>query len=204
MNPDHPRHPARAAASREALRAEGSSFRLFFAVELPAAAIGRLIDWQEEYLAADGALRLCPPEQLHITLVFLGQVEETGRERAAAALQELEGVRAFEAVAAGIVGLPVNSRPRVIAATVEEPSGRLGGIHDRLVAGLEQDNLYRREKRPYFPHVTIARARGRTRLDVGAIHPEPVKFTAVRVTLYNSILKQAGAVHEPLKTVQLI
>ncbi|MHB0867081.1 MAG: 2'-5' RNA ligase family protein [Thermoleophilia bacterium] len=109
MNPDHPAHPARTAASRELPRADGYSFRLFLAVELPAAAIGRLIDWQEEYLAADEALRLCPPEQLHITLVFLGQVGETGRERAAAALQELEGARAFEAAAAGIVGLPVNS-----------------------------------------------------------------------------------------------
>lgn len=204
MNRDYPARPAWGAIKPERHRSGGASFRLFLAVELPAEATGRLIDWQKEFLAGDGALRLCPPTQLHITLVFLGQTGEAERDQAAAALQELVGARAFEATAVDIVGLPVTGQPRVIAATIEEPSGRLRGIHDSLVAGLVQKNLYRREKRPYLPHVTIARVRERTRLDVGAIHPEPVKFTAVRVTLYNSILRQAGALHEPLKTVQLI
>ncbi len=69
---------------------------------------------------------------------------------------------------------------------------------------LVEKKLYQREKRPYFPHVTVARAKGRVRLDPAEIHPEIVKFTAVRVTLYNSILNPAGALHEPLKTVRLI
>jgi 2'-5' RNA ligase len=178
--------------------------RLFIAVEIPHEATARLVGWQEEYLSGDRALRLCPEGQLHITLAFLGQMDERHRDRAAEELQKLEGASAFEAAAAGLIGLPKGRAPRVIAAAIEEPQGLLASLHDRLVAGLVAGKLYKREKRPYFPHVTVARARGRPRINLAEIHPETFKFTAVRVTLYNSILKPSGALHEALKTVQLI
>lgn len=200
MNRDYPAKPARRGAPKK----PRPSFRLFIAVELPAEVTQELVRWQQEYLARDQALRLVPEEQLHITLVFLGQMEERERDQAAAQLDEIAGLSAFEVAATEIVGLPRKRPPRVIAAAMEEPTGLLSGIHDRLAAGLVEKNLYKQEKRPYFPHVTIARAKGRTRLDLEGIHPEPVKFTAVRVTLYNSILKREGALHQGLKSVQLI
>lgn len=162
------------------------------------------MSWQREYLAGDRALRMTPEAQLHITLVFLGRAGEKERDLAAAQLEELAGSSAFEAAATGFVGLPKGRSPRVIAVEIEEPTGRLNDIHEKLAAGLVEKNVYNREKRAYYPHVTVARARGKTRLDPTGMHPEPIKFTAVRVTLYNSILKPDGALHEALKTVQLI
>lgn len=176
---------------------------MFIAVEIPAEAIRDLIAWQREYLNQERALRLTPEGQLHVTLAFMGRMGEGERDLAAAELRKIEGESAFEAAATGLVGLPGGRTPRVIAAAIEELSGSLRAIHDRLAGGLVAKNLYQREKRPYFPHVTMARARGRVRLDLAEIHPEPVKFTAVRVTLYNSILNPAGALHEPLETVRL-
>ena len=173
------------------------------AVDIPGDATRALMRWQQEYLAADRSLRLTPEAQLHITLAFLGQKSEAERDRAAARLEQLTMRESFEVTFTGLVGLPPKRSPRVIAAACEEASGRLGMIHDELVAGLAGDGLYEKEKRPFFPHVTIARARGRTRFDPSAAAPEPVKFTAVRVTLYNSVLQSSGALHEALKTVQL-
>jgi 2'-5' RNA ligase len=173
------------------------------AVEIPGDAIQALIGWQQEYLAADRVLRLTPESQLHVTLVFLGQKGEGDRDLASAQLDELSLRESFEVTCTGLVGLPQGRSPRVIAVACEEPSGRLREVHDELAAGLIANGLYEREKRPFFPHVTIARARGRSRFDPAAASPEPVKFTAVRVTLYNSVLKASGALHEALKSVQL-
>lgn len=162
-----------------------------------------LVGWQENYLAGHHSLRLTPVEQLHVTLIFIGQAGENERDLAVAQLEELAPPAVFEVTATGIIGLPRGRSPRVIAAECVEPSGRLAAIHKELAAGFVAKGLYKREKRPFLPHVTIARARGRTLLNPEEIHPEPVKFTAVRVTLYNSILKASGALHEALKTVQL-
>lgn len=140
---------------------------------------------------------------MHITLVFLGQKDEKEREQAAGQLDELESLRAFKVEAKHMVGLPKGKSHRVIAVECMELSGRLVAIHDELARGLAEKGLYRTEKRGFFPHVTVARARGRSRIDLSEIHPEPVEFTAVRVSLYNSIMKEGGASHEALKTVQL-
>lgn len=180
----------------------GPSWRLFVAVEIPAEAILSLVGWQHDYLT-DRVLRLTPADQLHITLAFLGQKDEKEHDLAAAQLDELESLQAFEVTAERLIGLPIGRGPRVIAVECTEPSGRLAALHGELAAGLVAKGLYKPEKRGFLPHVTVARVRGRSRLDLSEIHPEPVKFTAVRVTLYNSILKASGALHEALKTVQL-
>lgn len=178
-------------------------YRLFIAVDIPDGAIKQLLEWQRLYLARDRALRMTPAAQLHVTLVFLGQMGERGKELAGDQLDRIEDRSAFSMTASRLVGLPKGRSPRVIAAGFEDPLTRVSEIHDRLAAGLVAKRLYKKEKRPYFPHVTIARSRGRTRIKPAEIAPEPVQFTAVRLTLYNSILKPSGAEHRPLKSVQL-
>lgn len=182
---------------------ENHSLRLFVAIEIPADAVEALLSWQKEYLEEDPALRMTPPGQLHITLAFIGAVGDRELSQAVSQLDDQRRRESFEARLDSLIGLPRGRSPRVIAARVDEPAGILAGIQEELAAGLESRGIFKREKRPYFPHVTVARARGRTRLDLSEIAPEPVQFTAVRLTLYNSILKQSGAVHKALKTVQL-
>ena len=180
-----------------------ASFRLFIAIDIPDEAARDLAQWQQRFLASDQALRITSIEQLHVTLVFLGQMGERQLEQATGQLQRLEDRRAFELTAARLVGLPRGRNPRVIAAAFEGSVVRPRQIYDELVAGLVAKRLCKKEKRPYFPHVTLARSRGSTRIRPAEIEPEPVKFTAVRVTLYNSILKPSGAEHQPLESVQL-
>ena len=212
MNHEYPAKPSRRQGRGERFREgherrpEGPSYRLFIAVEIPAEATHALTLWQRRFLTGDRTLRLTPEEQLHITLAFLGHMPEKELGLASEQLDELGRqvpLEPFPVTASGIVGMPQRRPPRVIAAAIEEPAGRLKKIHDALAAGQAEKQLYKREKRPFFPHVTIARVRGRTGLDPAALHPEPVKFTAVRITLYNSILKSGGADHKALKTVQL-
>ncbi|RJQ45257.1 MAG: RNA 2',3'-cyclic phosphodiesterase [Gaiellales bacterium] len=182
---------------------ENHSYRLFVAVDIPPEAVEGLVSWQQEHLSAEAALRMTPAAQLHVTLAFIGQAGERERGLAVGLMEQLAPRRSFEVTLAALVGLPKGRSPRVVAARVDETSGALASLHDEVTSGLAARGIYRKEKRPWFPHVTIARARGRAGLDLAAIEPEPVQFTAVRTTLYNSILKAGGALHKALKTVQL-
>ena len=174
------------------------SFRLFFAVEIPEEAVRQLADWQRLYLCSDRGFRMVPEGQLHITLAFLGQKGEQEKELAAGQLEIIAGSKAFEVACTGLIGLPKDRTLRVIAAVCEEPSGRLMAIRDQLVSALAEKDLYEREKRPYFPHVTIARARGLTLFDPKNINADTIKFTAVRATLSNSFLKPTRTLHDAL------
>lgn len=190
-------------SSPERSAAGGPSYRLFLAVELPGEVTEELVSWQDQFLKADRALRMTPEGQIHITLVFLGQMGDRERELAEAQLEALNERTALNLTATGLVGLPKGRSPRVIAAEIEDREGRIQAMQGALAAGLVEKRLYKKEKHPYFPHVTVARARGRPVVNLLDMHPGPVQFTAVRVTLYNSILKPDGAVHRPLKTVEL-
>ena len=182
---------------------EEHSLRLFIAIDIPPAAVDELISWQDRYLSDEPALRMTPADQLHITLVFIGQVGNRVKELAVEQLDALTLHTAFYVTLSALMGLPNGRSPRVIAARVDEPSGALRAFHDELAAGLVAKRIYKRERRPYLPHVTIARARGRTSIELAAIEPAAIQFTAVRATLYNSILKPSGALHKALKSVQL-
>ncbi len=211
MNRSYPakssRRQGRGERYREGRRCpEGPSYRLFIAAEIPPEATRALAGWQKQFLSSEKSLRLVPETHLHITLIFMGQTQEKELLAASGQMAELgrsDPLTSFEVTADGLVGLPKGRNPRVIAASLVEPAGRLKSIHDRLAAGLTQKNIYKREKRRFFPHVTIARARRKTKFNLAEIQPEPVKFTAVRITLYNSILKPSGAIHQALETVQL-
>lgn len=177
--------------------------RLFIAVDIPGAAVECLAGWQQQYLASDPHLRLTPKEQMHVTLLFLGQAGKEDADAAAAALDVLAGTGSFDVTATALAGLPRGRRPRVVAAELEDPAEALKSAQERLLDELARRGLDRREKRGFHPHVTLARSRGNTRIRPENITPEHCLFTAVRVSLYNSILNQGGAVHTVLKSVQL-
>lgn len=183
--------------------AEQRGMRLFIAVDIPSEAVACLTGWQQRFLATEKRLRLTPAEQLHVTLVFLGQMGEERADEVAGILQKAAGFEPFKVSATSMAGLPRGRRPRVVAAALDDPAGTLTAMHELLAAELASRYLFQPEERAFYPHVTLARARGAVRLKPENMTPEPCQFTAVRVSLYNSILKSEGAVHQALETVQL-
>lgn len=178
---------------------EAAAVRLFAAVELPASAREALFAWASPIVADDPALRPLSAEALHVTLVFLGpqyerDVERIARAAFAADLPEVD-LRALE-----VTGVP-RGRPRLFALELEDVGGRLGRWQAGLSERLHAERLYEPEKRPFWPHVTLARARrGHTaRVEVPALAPGlRAPFEAGEVTLYRSTLSPQGAVYEPL------
>ena len=97
------------------------------------------------------------PESLHVTLVFLGYQYERDVERIA----ERPSRRAFEPCelqAEEVRGVP-RGRPRLLALQLADPAGALARWQAALSERLHEARLYEPEKRPFWPHVTLARAK---------------------------------------------
>ena len=184
--------------------------RLFVALDLPEEIRSGLARWQEEALGVDPALRPVRPEALHMTLAFLGYLPEREIERVA------EIVTASRAPAPQVqldpdpVAVPRN-RPRLFAIDAESEDAV--AVHGGLSKRLEAARLYEPEKRPFWPHLTVARvrpeARGRRR-PARVEHPPgrlpaalEQPFVGVRITLYRSNLRPQGAEYVSLANVEL-
>jgi RNA 2',3'-cyclic 3'-phosphodiesterase len=184
--------------------------RLFVALDLPQEVRAGLVDWQRTALA-DPALRIVRPEALHLTLVFLGyQAEKDVKAIAKAALATDAQAPAVELLPEP-VGVPGGKRPRLFAldAHSEETVELQRGVEERLVEG----GFYKPEKRPFWPHLTMARVKPEAR---GSRKPAQVRtephalpehmfrfFRPTRLVLFRSHLRPTGAEYEPLAELEL-
>ena len=126
--------------------------RLFVALELSIAAREALFDWTLEVVGDDPALRPVAPDAQHVTLAFLG--DRFTPDAAAAAVAELDVLGRLGSVrTAGVLWWE-----RVLAVAVADHP-QLTGLHDQLCDALDVVP----EHRPFRPHVTLARLRGRRR-----------------------------------------
>jgi RNA 2',3'-cyclic 3'-phosphodiesterase len=190
-------------------RLKSPRVRLFVALDLPEAIRDGIGEWGRRALG-DSALRPVRSEYLHITLAFLGfrPEKEVGgiAEVVAASVGSAPPVELLDPVAK-----PSLPRARVFALPAVSPGAELlqAGLQERLVEG----GFYRPEKRPFWPHVTIARVRpsGRGSRRPAAVTDPPRElparlkeaFLGVRLTLYRSELQPSGARYAPLAQVEL-
>jgi 2'-5' RNA ligase len=171
------------------------------ALDLPEDAREELVAWRARALDHPD-LRLVAPDGLHVTLVFLGHLDEAEIPRIADALQR--DVAAPRLCAAGLKPVPPRGRPRLFALDLADDNGRAGAIQAAVSARLEALGLYEPEKRPFWPHITLARVRkgGRVRR-LDAPEPPARAWDAVALTLYRSRLSPKGARYEALERVDL-
>ena len=151
-------------------------------------------------------IRWLPPENLHLTLKFLGETPEPEISGLRGALAAVCGRhRAFDLDLRGAGAFPSARRARVLWVGVGEGSERL-----RTLAGDFEDALeslgFEREKRPFHPHVTVGRA-GESdarledqELDTGV---GPLPFRAGSVELVQSRLSRGGAAYSTVASYQL-
>jgi len=182
--------------------------RLFVALDLPGWICDGLANWGREALA-DPALRPVRRESLHITLAFLGLRPEGDVERIAAAVEECAGPAPLIELGGPAARPP--RRPRLFALPAVSPGAET--MQEQLSELLAVEGFYRPEKRPFWPHVTVARVRPEGR---GSRRPAPVEawpkefppslseaFYGIRLTLYRSELQPEGARYAPLAQVEL-
>lgn len=202
--------------SKERLRSPRA--RLFVALDLPDAVRGDIAAWGAEELA-DPALRPTPPAHLHITLCFLSWQPERRIEEIAEVIEGTEHGAVALRFLPDPVTRPPRGRPKLFA--LEARSEAAIATQAKLSQALELARAYEPEKRPFWPHVTVARVRSDRRRESGhggggkgrrrTIRRAPESlpetllgpFGAVRITLYRSNLRPAGAEYVPLASFEL-
>ncbi len=132
--------------------------RVFVALNLSTAEHARLSQATAGLREAGYPVRWVPPENVHLTLKFLGEVAE-GRiaELSMAVDEAAAGVGAFRLAVGGLGAFPSLSRPQVIWVGVQ-----LHATLEALQRSLEDalaERGYPREERHFRPHLTIGRAR---------------------------------------------
>ncbi|MGE5407865.1 MAG: RNA 2',3'-cyclic phosphodiesterase [Syntrophothermus sp.] len=190
-------------------RLKSPRMRMFVALDLPDGVRDEIVAWGRRELA-DPALRRVGEDSLHVTLAFLGWRPEKDAER----VGEIVGRCAAPAPLAELrdpVAKPSLRRARLFALPVVSPGAEQ--IQARLGELLEKERLYKPEKRPFWPHVTVARVRpeGRGTRRLMRVERPPSglppslsePFYGVRLTLYRSVLQPQGAVYSPLAQVEL-
>jgi RNA 2',3'-cyclic 3'-phosphodiesterase len=168
--------------------------RLFLALRLPEDVLDAIERWQRASL---GDVRVVPREQLHVTLAFLGS-------RSARELEPIVGaLRSAVAGAAEIrLTLARYRETRSVGMLVlDDEADAARALADDVQRRLEQLGVYRREARPWLPHVTVARFRARPRL-----RPEPPSartFVPSDAAAYLSRQRPGGVEYHVLESVAL-
>lgn len=169
--------------------------RLFVGIPLAAAVIGELAAVSARLKSKEDGLRWTAPESWHITLQFLGN---TAEEKYACLVERLRQVHS-PPVPVRLEELGLFERAGVFFAGVGLTPGLLS-LEQRVAAATGLCG-FAHETRPYQPHITLARDKGKggglrelkTRIQR---QPAFTRFVAEEFLLYESHLSSSGARYE--------
>ena len=168
--------------------------RLFLALQLPETILDVLERWRDGCL--DGG-RAVQRDALHVTLAFLGSRPARELPAIVDALRAAVG----EGGAPRLAPAAWRETRSVGMLVLHDDGGAAGRLAGRLHDRLERLGVYRREARPWLPHVTVLRFRTRPRLTPPL--PETGTFVPSGAAAYLSRLHPAGARYEVLEGVSL-
>lgn len=187
--------------------------RTFIAIELPNAHHRALSDLQAQLKRERPAryVRWVAPENIHLTLKFLGDVDETkmpALQRAVAAA--CAGIAPFTLTIGGAGAFPNTRRPNVIWVGIGgevEMAARLGKKIDDACAALG----FAPEERPFSPHLTLGRVKRDAKPNDRQFVGEMIINTTVgelgqlrveHVSVMKSELQPGGSVYTRLAMIQ--
>lgn len=174
--------------------------RLFVAAHPPEADRRRLLDALAPLPLARH--RPTPPEQVHLTLQFIGNVPPRDLDGVTESVRRATaGIGPFTLTPLRLITLPENGPPRLVAAVTDAPP-QLFELHRRLAHRLAR-NPRRDAADRYLPHLTLCRFAGDA---AAARFDEPLSappFPIGHIALMRSVLLPAGSEHREVQRVDL-
>lgn len=183
--------------------------RLFIAIELPESIKQEIAKVQQQLKASGADANWTRPEGIHLTLKFLGEVEEARTAGIIAGMTDAaRGTGALRLEVGGAGAFPNEKAPRVLWLGIGGDTVRLAGLQ-RAVEDAMTAAGFEREERSFSPHLTLARIRFPRPRDRWQQRIEAIRdirlggFDAGRVSLMKSELHPQGAVYTEVGAVEL-
>ncbi len=187
--------------------------RLFVACEVAApvktaaAALIEELAQRASRLAPSSRITWLTADRLHVTVRFIGFVDDTRAAAIRAALSGELPVSAFDLVVSGVGAFPPKGPPRVLWAGLTVGTDRLVDV-ERHVSIVLADLGIAAEARPYAPHLTLARVRDAAGLRTAAllegVSGALLGTTRVAaITLFESRLSSKGPTYVALQRMAL-
>src|SRR5262245_2297509 len=133
--------------------------RLFIAVDLDDAARDAIAAEQKRLVAAIGSrggLRSVRADHMHLTLVFMGHVDDAKGPEIAAVTSETVAQAAFDLAFGGVGVFPPHGRPNVLWVGVTDGASEVTSVQREMASRVERFGI-ELERRPFHPHLTLAR-----------------------------------------------
>lgn len=175
--------------------------RLFIAIDLPGSAKSRLGELQDPGLD----VRWSSDETMHLTLRFIGDVDDSKRSRLFHTLSNIDHP-SFNLQISGTGYFPRGKTPKIIWAGVRK-NDLLMQLQEKIERACRSAAL-EPEERTFRPHITLGRVSGAPRNEVLTFINRNKKLRVDDIPirefiLYESRLKPEGAVHTPLERYSL-
>jgi 2'-5' RNA ligase len=182
--------------------------RAFIGIDIDEAVRQNLVAAQRQLTGTGAQLKLVEPENIHVTMKFLGDIREDQTKAITEAMQAaVEGLKSFEIKVRGVGAFPNLSYIRVIWAGVSEGREHIISIQRRIDQSLAK--LGFRPEREFVPHLTLARvksAAGKEKLAAFLKTMTNAEFGSSRadaIELKQSNLTPKGPVYSTLARVEL-
>ena len=184
------------------------SVRLFVAAEIgdrlarKAAALSRELQQRAVDMVPNAKITWVPAERLHLTIRFLGNLEDERVNALVAHLGPSLGIPAFELTLQGVGAFPKSGSPRVLWVGVAHGRDALLAV-ERIVSSRLLSMGIEHEGRAYSPHLTVARVRDaaglRTIRLLDGVTDRRIGTTRIdAITLFQSALSPKGPTYTPL------
>lgn len=184
--------------------------RLFVAIEIPEEIRKKFVLFQNTLKKADADVGWVSSENFHVTLKFIGYLEEEKIDTASGIVKDsVVHIKPFDLAYVGVGVFPTPRNPRVIFIDVIDPGKNLASIHQKLdsqftVLGVEQEN------RPFEAHLTVGRVK--TRRNISKLIDNLNSYNGfnfgsehvTQVVLMKSTLSQKGPIYTKLQSIHLV
>ena len=181
------------AASKDARR---DAVRLFTAVELPGALRSLLVGLKKDF----PGIRWTVPENMHLTLRFIGEVGPREAEKVGKALRNVRVAPFFLCIRG--LGLFERRRQAVLWAGLQH-SAPLRDLKQQVDEALAEGIGLEAEHGRFSPHITLSRIRtgvsAALRAQAAGHGFASESFAVESFTLFRSVLSSTGASHAPLE-----
>lgn len=187
------------------------TIRTFLAITLPEELARAAARWMDAAARPEDGMKWVPKDNLHLTLKFLGEVDNVETPRVCQTLATIcEAYHPFDLNFLGTDGLPSFDRARVLTVQVEDPSGSL----TQMVGDIESQFAelgFKPEPRDYRPHLTLGRVRRNSRSASADVLSRWQEYrdgrlgelTVRQTHVVGSFLEKRGPVYTTMYTVDL-